>query len=173
MLTRSSLLTQIAEGVIQTRPNFAYTLKEVREDVKRIFSTGWFLDVSPEPVDTRDGVKLLIKIKAYDEVKGMKTNGANVLPTVVVERAFAPVFGQTLNVVNLREAVDKLNQWYSDQGVVGQVSNYSFKDGVISLDCAEANVGSIALNFIKTTKDGDAVTQHRNDKPRTRPEVRV
>ena len=164
-------LKSIAESVIKTRANFAYTSDEVKEDIKRIFSTGWFMDVRPEAVDTRDGVKLVIKVKAHDQVNGMKTSGANVLPTVIVEKAFAPVFGQTLNMVNLREAVGKIDQWYADHGVLGQVSGYNFEDGIINLRCAEASVDSISLKFIKSTKNGDVVTPETNEKPRTRPQV--
>ncbi len=41
------------------------------------------------------------------------------------------------------------------------------KDGIINLECAEATVGNIKLDFI------DPETQKPKVKPRTRPEVRL
>lgn len=57
-------LRAAAEAVITTKPHFAYTLKEVRHDVARVFGTGWFHSVSPDAVDTRDGVKLVLKVRS-------------------------------------------------------------------------------------------------------------
>jgi hypothetical protein len=54
-------LKQVALDTIKTRPNFAYTIGEVKQDVQRVFNTGWFRECIPEAVDTRDGVKLVIK----------------------------------------------------------------------------------------------------------------
>lgn len=55
-------LKHIAYDALTTRPNFAYTLKEVEADLKRVFATGWFSSCVPDAEDTRDGVKLVIKV---------------------------------------------------------------------------------------------------------------
>ncbi len=54
-------LREIAQRALSTRPNFAYTLKEVQEDVQRVFNTGYFAKCQPHAEDTRDGVKLTIE----------------------------------------------------------------------------------------------------------------
>lgn len=56
-------LKQIAQRMLRIRPNFAYTIGEVKQDVQRIFNTGWFQECSPDAVDTRDGVRLVIKAR--------------------------------------------------------------------------------------------------------------
>ena len=53
-----------AEAVLTTKPAFAYTLSEVKQDVRRVFNTGWFRECVPDAVDTRDGVKLVIRVRA-------------------------------------------------------------------------------------------------------------
>jgi outer membrane protein insertion porin family len=55
-------LKRIAYDALTSRPNFAYTLKEVQADLKRVFATGWFSSCVPDAEDTRDGVKLVIKV---------------------------------------------------------------------------------------------------------------
>ena len=55
-------LKRVAQAALKTRPNFAYTLEEVKQDVRRVFNTGWFKECNPDAVDTRDGVKLIITV---------------------------------------------------------------------------------------------------------------
>lgn len=56
-------LKKIAESALSTKPNFAYTLKEVQADVGRVFNTGWFAEVNPDAEDTRDGVRLTVRVR--------------------------------------------------------------------------------------------------------------
>ena len=55
-------LKRVAQAALKTRPNFAYTLEEVKADVRRVFNTGWFKECNPDAIDTRDGVKLIITV---------------------------------------------------------------------------------------------------------------
>ena len=58
----SEALKKVAHEAMAIRPNFAYTLSEVEADLRRVFATGWFSSCAPDAEDTRDGVKLLIKV---------------------------------------------------------------------------------------------------------------
>ena len=44
------------------RPNFAYTAKEVEENVRHVFQSGFFQQLIPKAEDTRDGVKLTLEV---------------------------------------------------------------------------------------------------------------
>lgn len=55
-------LKRIAEAALTTKPNFAYTLSEIQEDIGRVFDTGYFTKTVPISEDTRDGVKLTIEV---------------------------------------------------------------------------------------------------------------
>jgi hypothetical protein len=107
-------LKDIALDVLKMRPNFAYTISEVKQDVQSIFNTGWFKECTPDAVDTRDGVKLSIRVTPNDVVRGMTANGANVLPNAVVESAFRGMYGKNLNFVNFK--VRRLRECHSVQG---------------------------------------------------------
>jgi hypothetical protein len=58
----SEALKKVAHEAMAIRPNFAYTLSEVESDLRRVFATGWFSSCAPDAEDTRDGVKLIIKV---------------------------------------------------------------------------------------------------------------
>lgn len=55
-------LKEAAEQVLAVKPNFSYTLQEVREQISNIYDLGWFKTVNPLADDTRDGIKLSIQV---------------------------------------------------------------------------------------------------------------
>ncbi len=55
-------LRKAAEAALSMKPNFAYTLKEVKADMHHVFDLGYFSKATPTPEDTRDGVKLIIEV---------------------------------------------------------------------------------------------------------------
>ncbi|PNW78727.1 hypothetical protein CHLRE_09g388097v5 [Chlamydomonas reinhardtii] len=158
-------LKSIAKQALTTRPNFAYTLEEVKADVRRVFATGWFSEVSPDAEDTRDGVKLRIRVKPNEEVRSLTAAGASLLPTSVIQEAFEGMPGRTLNLGSLQKAIARLDAWYHDRGIMGMVSDYTFEGGQLQLQCAEAVVGSVTLRFL------DAASGQPKAKTRTRPHI--
>ena len=59
-LTSSTLLISVLG-----RPNFAYTAKEVEDNVRHVFQIGYFQQLIPKAEDTRDGVKLTLEVHAH------------------------------------------------------------------------------------------------------------
>lgn len=57
-------LKRIAESCIAIRPNFSYSLPEVTDNAKRVFSSGYFEKLEPRTEDTRDGVKLIFNVSS-------------------------------------------------------------------------------------------------------------
>lgn len=51
----------------------------------------------------------------------MVARGANMLPTAVVQKAMRPLYGGPLNFVAFSKAVERLDKWYQDRGILGQV----------------------------------------------------
>jgi hypothetical protein len=82
-------LAALAVAALTIKPNFAYTLDEVQEDVNRVFQTGYFSNCQPIAEDTRDGVRVTLDVRPNPELKGVVVNGANVLPARVIQDAFA------------------------------------------------------------------------------------
>lgn len=82
-------LAALAQAALTIKPNFAYTLEEVQEDVNRVFQTGYFSNCQPLAEDTRDGVRVTLDVRPNPELKGVVVNGANALPVRVIQDAFA------------------------------------------------------------------------------------
>ncbi|GMH41408.1 hypothetical protein BSKO_09318 [Bryopsis sp. KO-2023] len=158
-------LKEIAEQALATKPNFAYTLGEIQADLARVFDTGYFEECTPDPEDTRDGVKLSIKVKANPELNSIVSTGGNLLPQAIFEDAFRGLHGKALNYNTFGEAVSKLMQWYQEAGVCGQVTDVSFSEGQASIKIAEAVVNRIDLRFL------DAKTGDIKEEGSVRPEI--
>jgi outer membrane protein insertion porin family len=57
------LLATAQQALKACKPNFALTTSEVQEDVHRIIDTGFFSSCMPSAEDTRDGVRLIFKVR--------------------------------------------------------------------------------------------------------------
>lgn len=53
--------------------------------------------------------------------------GANVLPQKEIEEAFKHQFGCTLNFPKFSGALKRLNKWYEDRGIFGQVGGSTWQ----------------------------------------------
>lgn len=62
-----------------------------------------------------------MQVTANPELRGVVARGASMLPTRTVERAFRPLYGQPLNFVAFGKAVKRLDDWYQQRGILGQV----------------------------------------------------
>lgn len=63
-----------------------------------------------------------LQVRPNETVRGVVAEGANMLPTSVVEDAFATMAGDTLNFGHLQSAIAALDNWYHERGIVGLVS---------------------------------------------------
>jgi len=131
------------------RPNFAYTLSEVHEAVRRVFDTGFFSDAAPLGDDTRDGVRLTVALRPHPRLRSIVVSGADSLPAKVIQDAFAGQAGRTINFGEFRAGLDRLSQWYDDRGIPAKVTVPADRaDGSVDLHCAEPRVSSVSLVFV-------------------------
>ncbi|BBM98926.1 outer membrane protein insertion porin family [Marchantia polymorpha subsp. ruderalis] len=157
-LEDAELLATVRCALKACKPNFALTTSEVQEDVHRIIDTGFFASCMPTAEDTRDGVRLIFKVESNQELKGLVCNGANVLPTRVVQDAFHDEYGKVVNIQRLNKVLDTLNGWYRDRGLFGQVTDVEIlSDGIIRVQVAEAEVHNINIRFLDR-KTGEPTT---------------
>ncbi|RMZ55639.1 hypothetical protein APUTEX25_000222 [Auxenochlorella protothecoides] len=159
-------LRKLAREALTMRPNFAYTLEEVQADLRRIFGTGYFAACEPSAEDTRDGVKLTIKVTPNPELNGVVVVGADRLPQSVIQSALTRLHGRTLNFEALTEATEQLNAWYEASGILGQVTKVELgESNTVQIAVSEAQVAGLHLRFL------DKKTGEARDEGRTRPEV--
>ncbi|KAK9849807.1 hypothetical protein WJX84_004133, partial [Apatococcus fuscideae] len=158
-------LLQVVQKSLGLKPNFAYTTKDVEREVQRVFHTGFFETVEPEATDTRDGIALVLKVTPNPVLKGIVASGADVLPARVLQQAFEGQQGRTLNSTAMTQAIGKIDEWYQDRGIFGQVTNVGMENGIAEVKLAEMVTGDVNLRYLHRE------TREVLDEGNTRPEI--
>jgi outer membrane protein insertion porin family len=151
---------------INTRPGQATTRSQLQADVNAIFATGFFSNVNVQPEDTSLGVRVTFVVQPNPVLRNVTVNtvpedvAKRVIPQQVVDEIFSEQYGQILNLRRLQEGVQKLNQWYKDNGYdLAQVvdAQQATADGQVTLVVAEGIVEDIRVRFL--TRDGEATNE--------------
>ena len=144
--------------VVHTKPGQAITRSQLQEDINSIWATGWFYRVQAVPEDTDAGVRVTFETELNPVLHAVEVQGNQVLPNDVVHNAFCDQYGSILNLHRLQEGIQKLHQWYKENGyVLAQVINSSqvAEDGRVVLEVAEGVIEEIQIRFL--SRDGEAV----------------
>ena len=90
--------------------------------LSRALSTGLALVMPPAlRCETPEPLCCPLQVKQNAPLMGVVVTGANALPASIITEAFGPQQGKTLNYRKFGSAVERLNTWYEDRGILGQV----------------------------------------------------
>jgi outer membrane protein insertion porin family len=155
---------------IRTEPGETTTRTLLQEDINAVFKTGYFSNVKAVPDDTPLGVRVTFEVTLNPVLQSVRIEGQKVLPPAEIDKAFKPLYGNILNLVDLQEGIKQINKWYQDNGyVLAQVIDAPqvSSDGVVTLQVAEGEVEAIQVRFIN--KEGsDKDTKGNPIRGRTR-----
>ena len=141
-------LEQLARSVVQIKPNFSYTVREIKQDVVRVFNTGIFKEVTPETVDTRDGISLTFKLVANPVIRGLVIKGCNELPVSFCQDLFRPQFGKVLNSNLVVGACNEISKWYERRKMPVEWYGVEVSDGIMEIGVEEPRIGDVEIRFI-------------------------
>ncbi|MBE9129947.1 MULTISPECIES: BamA/TamA family outer membrane protein [unclassified Coleofasciculus] len=163
-------LEDIIFRAIETRPGLATTRSQLQQDVNEVFATGFFRSVDVIPEDTPLGVRITFVVEPNPVLRQVNVStvppGAEerVLPQEVVDEIFNDQYGEILNLRDLQAGIQKLNEWYQEQGyALAQVIDASevTDDGVVTLAIAEGVIEDIAVRFLD--EDGDPILNEQGE----------
>ncbi|WP_420823016.1 BamA/TamA family outer membrane protein [cyanobacterium endosymbiont of Rhopalodia gibberula] len=148
-------LGNLVYNTVQTRPGRTATRSLLQEDVNAIYATGFFSNVKVTPADTPLGVRITFDVQPNptlsEVVVETGTNEeARALPPEVVEDIFRDQYRTILNLRELQNGIQKLNEWYSEQGydlaqVIG--SPKVGDDGIVTLVVSEGVIQDVQVRF--------------------------
>ncbi len=142
----------IAYDAMLIRPGSKVTSEEVKKDLDRIYSTGWFSGAKIESLNSALGVQLLIKIEPNPIL-----NKISILP---LERKISDIklneivnkdYGKTLNLNTLQIRIKEIKDWYNSNGYsLARISGPSrvTKEGIVELNIQEGYIAGIEIDFI-------------------------
>lgn len=149
-------LKDLIYNVISTQPGRTTSRSRLQKDINAIYATGYFSNVKVIPEDTPLGVRITFLAEPNPILEKVviqtlpEGQSKSVLPPDIIEKAFAEQYGTILNLRDLQEGIQKVNQWYTDNGydlaqVIGapQVT----PDGTVNLIIAEGILENIQVRF--------------------------
>ena len=145
-------LEVIAYDSMLIRPGSKVTSEEVKKDLDRIYSTGWFSGAKIESLKSALGVQLLIKVEPNPIL-----NKINILPldrklsNTKLNEIFKNDYGKTLNLNTLQIRIKEIKDWYNANGYsLARISGPSrvTKEGIAQLNIQEGYIAGIDIQFI-------------------------
>jgi len=145
-------LEVFAYDAMLIRPGSKVTREEVKKDLDRIYSSGWFSGVRIESLQSPLGVQLLIKVQPNPIL-----NKINILPVkktlsnIKLNEIFQNDYGKTLNLNTLQVRIKEIKNWYNSNGYsLARISGPSrvTDDGIVELNVQEGHISGIEITFI-------------------------
>lgn len=142
-------LQQIVLNTIRTRPGGSTTQSQLQNDVAAILNTGLFTDARVSSSLHRDGLKVVYQVQPV-VVRSLQLSGNEVLTPAVANEFFKSQLGQPISPAALRQSIQQLSKWYTDNGyVLAQVlAAQPNRNGVVTIDVAEGIIGDINVRFL-------------------------
>ena len=150
-------LEVIAYDAMLIRPGSKVTSEEVKNDLDRIYSTGWFSSAKIESLQRALGVQLLIKIEPNPVLNKISIFPLEKkLPTTKLNEIFKNDYGKTLNLNTLKIRIKQIKDWYSEKGYsLARIYGPSriSKEGKVELNIQEGYIAGLEINYIN--EDGN------------------
>ncbi len=110
---------------IKTRVNQQYNENMVSQDIKRIFSMGYFKDISVETEEVSPSrVKVVFVVKERPVLKDIKIEGAKQVRKSQIEKAINLKEGNFLSLIELKESKEALADLYVKKGFSENAVDY-------------------------------------------------
>ena len=145
-------LEVVAYDSMLIRPGSKVTSEEVKKDLDRIYSTGWFSGARVESLKSDLGIQLLVKVEPNPILNKITVLPIEKkLPNKKLKEIFNNDFGKTLNLNTLQLRIKEMKKWYNSNGYsLARISGPSrvTNDGIVQLNIQEGLVSGIEINFI-------------------------
>ncbi len=102
---------------MKLRPGAEYSARILDDDIKRLYATGNFADITAKTENASDGkVNLTFKIRLQPRIAKLVIDGNAKLDTKDIENTISLAEDSILNNAKLRESLDAVRKLYKDKG---------------------------------------------------------
>ncbi|MEA5550468.1 BamA/TamA family outer membrane protein [Anabaena cylindrica UHCC 0172] len=154
-------LEQIIRKVIKTQIGGSTSQQQLQKDVTAILDTGLFASANVNSSSTSAGLNVVYQVKPV-VVQALQLSGAKVLNYKVALESFQSQIGKDISPAKLQEIVQKINQWYTENGyTLGRVLSIKpSRQGILTVNVAEGLVADVKFRFL--TEEGEKVDSKGN-----------
>ncbi|ARV61568.1 hypothetical protein BZZ01_25680 [Nostocales cyanobacterium HT-58-2] len=142
-------LQQVIRSVIKTQAGGETSQSQLQKDVAAILETGLFTNARANSSTTPGGLNVVYEVQPV-VVRSLQLSGAKALTYQLAWERFQPQVGKAISPNALKEAVQQLNKWYTDNGykVARVISIRPSAEGILTLNVAEGVVNDIKFRFV-------------------------
>jgi outer membrane protein insertion porin family len=142
-------LQQIIRGTIKTAAGGDVSQGQLQKDVAAILDTGLFASALVNSRTTPAGLSITYQVEPI-VVRSLQLSGAKALTYQVALKSFQPLVGSPISPSGLKQAVQQVNKWYSENGysLARVISIKPNREGILTMDVAEGLVGDIKFRFV-------------------------
>lgn len=110
---------------ITTKENEPYDLEKLRDDMKRIYKTGFFSDVQIDVKDTDKGKIVTFVVIERPPIKAIYVDGNKKIKTGDIRDKLKIKTGSVLNIEKVKESLDEIKKLYTGEGYYAVKVSYS------------------------------------------------
>lgn len=142
--------------VISTKKGEMFDKSLVKEDLKKIYETGYFTDkIKAVPRVSSKGVTLKIKVEENVPITGFQITGNNVVDAEEISSILNTQANLPQNILELNRSIKKIEELYAQKGyILARVEEIlDDPDGVITVKINEGVIDQVNISGNTRTKD--------------------
>lgn len=126
---------------IKTHTNETLSQDTLNDDIKKLYATGFFTDVSIDLQDVEGGVKVVFIVKEKPIIEGITFAGNKVIKKAKLESAMKSKADEILDRKKLKDDVAEMKSLYDKKGFVKATVDYA-----VDVD-EESNMAKVKVNI--------------------------
>ena len=148
-------LTDI-KALIPVKAGEYFSKNKIVEGHKNLIESGYFRDVIPDVIKTKNGVKVVYNVLENPVINGINIIGNTVYSTPELMEVIKTQPGKVFNINTIREDRDKIMQKYQDDGyVLAEVTDIGLNPNLeLEIYLSEGVVRNIELKKMVTKQKG-------------------
>ena len=161
LVTKVELVGQMTKDkekikeVLKMRAGSKITKDGLDNDIKALYETGWFYDVTPTFNSVPEGTQVLYNVQENPVFKQLDVEGNTKVSTVDIKKMMNLPENEVLNTKTVNEGARKVESEYSQQGyILAKVSDVRMlPDGHLAMQISEGIIEDFRVKGNTKTKD--------------------
>ncbi len=153
----NTISTDYVYSLIDLKAGDEYNVKAIQQNLKNIYSTGYFTDrMKAIPIENSDNtITVKIVLEENIPVTDFLIDGNSVIPTEEILQFLLPLKGQPQNYTQLNEIIEKIQNYYAEKGyILARISSLTDDpDGTLNIEISEGIINKILISGNRKTKD--------------------
>ncbi len=101
---------------VKIKPGMTFTQKILNEELKRLYATGYFTDVSLDLEETPEGFRVKFLVKERPVIAELLISGNKVITEEKLRQSIRSRAGETLNLKTLNDDLEEIRKLYENSG---------------------------------------------------------